>query len=276
MKLYGKISKRLLVVIIGAVILLPVLFLSPQNKEKIDQISNNGKWSRGSSPENNKIGPTSVLFPTYSEEFTNWFVTSPDKQWKFNWDGDKKFLSSYHELTNYTDEKYSVSVSAYPFIERWFVRNSQWTDILLGDPNKKPRIDIKQGSNYWIAYFDIGGPLHHVWKPKLYDLDNDKISEIWIRYNSTHADGFSQNLDIYKLQKDHTLMLVKGFSVREGVVGAEDGGGIVKVAENIYERGNKPLESTESKIETWEYKNGRFIKTNEEISPVSVFWETAD
>ena len=144
--------------------------------------------------EKHNLAPTSFISHKYDSDFLEWFIYSPYLKWKYDeaiWDEDKYIF----ELVAEDNGEYFVIILAYPYLEGWFVRqgeNNTTATMALGDFVRKPQIvsgKLKDGAiskEFKRVDLDIGKhPLQYAWKPEFYDLDNDGVPEIWLRYNMT-------------------------------------------------------------------------------------------
>lgn len=218
------------------------------------------------------LAPTSLLSREYDEEFVEWFVYSP----AFYWARDEVIWEDmqYAFRVNGADNgDYYVIISAYPFIEAWSVGGEEavysTAVIALGS---KPFIesgeltDGKSSKEFDKVELDV--LLQHVWRPEFHDLDNDGIPEIWIRYNRTMGTDFSQELAIYKIKGDK-LMLFKKFTGSPEDIARRLEDGKIEVAEGFTNNSEVigHLGYDQHHFETFEYKNGDFVKVSEKDTP---------
>jgi len=216
------------------------------------------------------LAPTSFISGHYNEEFLDFFVRGSYRSWGIDDEGIDERSHSF-EITSASNDKYFASIIASPWLEGWSIigDKSRNTVLCLGEnvqiisgklENNKP---IKRYEKINLA---IGNhPLHFVWSPEFYDLDNDGIPEIWIRYLATWADGFSQMLDIYKIKDDEKLILLKKFEGRAEGIARRLNDGTIEVGEGFGEGGHMGYDKY--RIETWQYQDGEFKKTSEKVIP---------
>jgi hypothetical protein len=106
------------------------------------------------------------------------------------------------------------------------------------------------------------GDIHYVWPIEFHDLGGEPM--VWVRYNIGKADGFVQCLQIFKIVDHQPPVLVKTF------VGGYEGiarrlpDGRVQVGRGATEKNNSLLLLELTRLQTWVYKKGEFVKTDEE------------
>lgn len=229
--------------------------------------------------------PTSFLSGKYDTEFISWFVNAPYGLWDFNevnqgldMDTDISFQFAAVKDGNYV----ALVYGGYPYLEGRNIidlpdSGTQTAILVLGNPDKELYLyagETEEGSNeaaksYGIIEIDLGeNPLQYIWQPEFYDLDDDNIPEIWVRYNKTTADGFIQELAIYKIKNNNELYLFKKFTGKAEGIARRVNGNQVEVGEGIAGSSSEGhLNYSKFRLETWEFKNGVFRKITEKTIP---------
>lgn len=245
--------------------------------------------------------PVSFLSGKYDHDFLGWFIYSTYPMWDFNDNGQdvKAYEDTTFQLAGVKDGNYAAVVfGSHPMLETWsFVGatddNGGTVSLtaVLGDPEEKMYLsvaELEEKINEQTGIYDdkkaydkieidlSGRPLQHIWDPEFYDLDKDGLPEIFIRYNATGADGFVQELAIYKIEGDKLVLFKKFTGSTEGIAR--------RINDNQIEVGEGVLGSdseghlgfSKFRLETWEYKNGFFSKISKKIIPhilLSGIWQ---
>lgn len=216
------------------------------------------------------LAPTSFISGYYDEEFLDFFVRGSYRPWGIDEKGIDERSHSF-EIASASNGKYFASIIASPWLEGWYIVGDKPRNAVLCLGENVQIISGKLENNKPIKRYEkinlaIGEhPLHFVWPAEFYDLDNDSIPEIWIRYIATLGNGFSQMLDIYKIKDDTQLILLKKFEgLAEGIARRLPDGSI-EVGEGFGEGGHMGYDKY--RIETWQYKNGELRKTGERVIP---------
>lgn len=217
------------------------------------------------------LKPTSFISSEYTDEFLDFFMRGTHGFWGIPEEGvteeDYEFA-----IRADSDGKYFVQLVISPFLESWYIlkKPNSVAIIPLGSASKPPFIVSGRLENnepvkhYPFVNLDTQGHfLHYVWPIQFHDLDGDGIPELWIRYNVTWGSGFSQMLDIYTIKNDAELVLLKKFEGQaEGIARRLDDS-TVEVGEGFGEGGHMGYDKY--RIETWQYQDGEFKKTSENI-----------
>lgn len=224
--------------------------------------------------EKQKLAPTSLLSREYEKEFIEWFVYSP----AFYWARDEVMQEDMQyafRINGADDGNYYVVVSAYPFIEAWSIAGEETAYAtaviaLAGNPyitcgKLKDGKSLKEFDK--VELDENKRILQHIWKPEFHDLDKDGIPEVWLRYNFAWATGFSQELAIYKIEDDKLILFKKFEGKAEGIARRLEDGKI-EVAESFTNnKATGHLGYDQHHFETFEYKNGDFVKVSEKDVP---------
>ena len=218
--------------------------------------------------------PSAFISGKFDTSFIDWFITSTYAMWDVPDDKINEEDCSF-EIVNNENDKYAVFIFAYPYIEGWtFIDGDNIFNaaLVLGSSEKKPVMILKNIEQpdlkpYAIKLETGNHPLHYIWAPEFFDLDGDKEPEILIRYNLAWADGFSQELAIYKIANNE-LSLMKRFSGETGGIARKLNNGDIEIGEGMMgEEGEGHLEFSKFKLTTWEFKDGDFRKKSEKIIP---------
>lgn len=226
--------------------------------------------------------PISFLSGKYSPEFISWFAKSSYGLWDFNEENQGLDMQNNisFQLAGAQDGKYiAVIFGGYPYLEGRSVIGLPDGEIptvilALSDLDEKIYLHAgeteeggdKETKSYGKIEINLeGNQLQYIWQPEFYDLDNDNIPEIWIRYNKATADGFVQELAIYKI-KDNNLSLFKKFTGEAEGIARRVNGNQVDVGEGVASgEGEGHLSYSKMRLETWGYENGVFRKKAENI-----------
>jgi hypothetical protein len=222
------------------------------------------------------LKPTAFISGKYSEDFIDFFLRGMNDFWGIPEEGvieeDREFA-----VRTTSNDKYFVQLVISPRLETWYIlkEGNPISVIPLISFEKSPFIVsgiIKDGEPE--KYFDqvvIDTDehfLHYIWPVEFHDLDNDQIPEIWLRYNKAWADGFSQVLDIYKIENDEKLVLLKRFEGNAEGIARRVGNNAVEVGEGFTEKeATGHLGYDQHHIETFEFKDGEFTKIAERNVP---------
>ena len=220
------------------------------------------------------LTPSSFLSDQYDPEFLDWFVKSSYANWAVPEEHVREKSWAY-EVQSIHHGDYFLTLSATPEIQAWFVSGNDTTAPLILAPGSysiKPQIySGKLVGGEPMIYFPVIGfdagkrGLLYVWPPEFYDLDNDGIPEIWLRYNLTSLNGFSQVLAIYKIENDNQLVLFKKFKADPEGVARRLEGNKIQLGWGVGSKANIPHMSYDQyHFETLEFVNGDFKKISEE------------
>lgn len=222
------------------------------------------------------LKPTAFISGKYDDSFIDFFARGTSVLWGIPEKGvnikKREFI-----VQAYSDDRYFAEVVASPRLENWSILKEPIVVSVIpfginpmvlsgkldkGKPTKYfKKTPLNAGGNY----------LHYVWPIEMHDLDGDGIPEVWIRYIKAWADGFSQELAIYKIKDDNELILFRQFSGEaEGVARRLDGNK-VEVGTGFTDKNVGHLGYDQTHLEILEYKNGQFIKTSEQNVP-HILW----
>ena len=219
------------------------------------------------------LKPTSFISGQYTDEFLDFFIRGTYEFWGIPEKGvieeDREF-----SIRSTSNDKYFAQLIISPYLESWYIlkKPNSVAVIPLGSFSKPPFIvsgiieNNEPVKRFPFINLDTQEhPLHYVWPIEFHDLDGDGTPEIWVRYNITWADGFSQMLDIYKVKDDEGLVLLKKFEGRAEGIARRLEDNTIEVGEGFGEGGHMGYDK--HRIETWQYKDGEFTKTSEKVIP---------
>jgi len=218
----------------------------------------------------------------YTDSFIEFFLMVTHQFWGIPEEGIKEDLHQFAVRAN-SDGKYFAQVVISPFLEsRTVIKDKNSLAVIpLGSLANPPfLVSGKLENNEPVKRFPAfvldteQHFLHYVWPIEFHDLDKDNIPEIWIRYNAAWADGFSQMLDIYKIEDDEKLVLFKKFEGKSEGIARRLSDGTIEVGEGFGTGAH--LDFDQFRITTWQYKEGIFEKTDEKVIPhilLSEEWE---
>lgn len=222
------------------------------------------------------LKPTAFISGKYDDSFIEFYARGTCGMWGAPDEGIDKEKGEF-VVQSFSDDRYFVEITASPRLENWSIlkKPAVVAVIPLG---KNPVIHSgkldkdKAVKHFKNMPFDVGESfIHYVWQPEMHDLDGDGIPEIWIRYIKAWADGFSQELAIYKIKDDSELVLLKQFSGEaEGIARRLDGNK-VEVGTGFTDKNLVHIGFDQTRLEMWEYKDGKFIKTSEK-SVSHILW----
>jgi hypothetical protein len=221
------------------------------------------------------LEPKAFISGKYDEDFIDFFVRAVRTLWR----GAEKGVAMGKRqfiVQAFKDEHYFVEILASPELEEWAIlkKPSVVAVLPLGSNLEIFSGLIKNGSpikHFNKVAFNIGEGSIYIWPVEMHDLDGDGTPEIWIRYMKAWADGFSQELAIYKIKDNSELVLLKEFSGEaEGVARRLDGNKI-EVGTGFTDNAVGHLGFDQTHLEEWEYKNGKFLKTSEKDVP-HILW----
>ncbi len=213
--------------------------------------------------------PTSTMPGQYHPDFVRWFVFGSYAMWGVSEDlvdaENFKF-----EIGRATSGKFFAQVWASPYLEGWLMLQKKkiaTSLLVLGSSKTTPYLvtGCLNESNEAEQTFkelplDIKGyALQYLWPLEFYDLDNDGVPEVWVRYNYTSPTGFTQELAIYKI-KEEGPVLFKKFTGREQGIARHLKGNTIEVAAGIPPKNG---DAEQEHFETWVYRDGEFKKITE-------------
>lgn len=226
--------------------------------------------------------PTAFISGQYSDDFIDFFIRGPFELWGIPDEGVKEDVFEF-SVRGDTDKDYFAQIVISPRLESWSIlkKKNSVSVIPLIDSEKAPFIvsgklkDGKPVKYFTKHYIDTDKHfLHYIWPIEFHDLNGDKVPEIWIRYIMAWADGFSQRLDIYQIKDDKELILLKRFEGNAEGIARRLKNGLIEVGEGFTNKeATGHLGYDQHHIQTFEYKNGDFVKISEKDVP-HILWNT--
>lgn len=228
-----------------------------------------------------RLKATNFISGKFSNDFLSFFFLAPQSLWavpeKNITDGNMILARSNIDQ----DRKYVCVFKMRPILQTWSILGGENKPVNMvapfGDGQAKPEITAGIIENNDVRYFDpvkIDSDLdiQFVWHIKFYDLNNDNIPEIWVRYNLAGGSGFTQRLDIYKIVMNKELKLLKRFEgPAEGIAIRLDDGKIQTGYGYSENKSSGHLGYEKTMLETWEYKEGEFVKIDQRSVP-HILW----
>ena len=215
--------------------------------------------------------PISFISGYYDKEFLDWFIFASHTQWVESCGGISEKKYSVEIISSHNDNYFAAFVG-YPYLEGWVVigENSYQAVLALIDNKRKPFIVWGRMKNdkpvEWFdrCSLDTALPLQHVWEPEFHDIDGDGTPEIWLRYNMALADGFSQELNIYKV-KGKKLELLKNYEGPTEGIARRLSDGSIEVARGFGDGGHLAYDKHQGEV--YKYNKGEFKKISERDIP---------
>jgi len=227
------------------------------------------------------LKPTAFISGKYDNSFMEFYLRGVCAMWGAPDDSIDKEKREF-VIQSYSGDHYFVEVTASPRLENWsIIKEPAVVSVIplgINPVIHSGRLDKgKAVKHFKDMPLNVGESfIHYVWEPEMHDLDGDGAPEIWIRYIKAWADGFSQELAIYKIKDDSELVLIKQFSGEaEGVARRLDGNKI-EVGTGFSNKNVGHLGFDQTHLETWEYKDGKFVKTSEKDVPHILWTKTWD
>lgn len=219
---------------------------------------------------------TAFISGKYDDSFIEFYARGTCGLWGIPDEGIDKEKREFI-IQSYSDDQYFVEVSASPRLENWSILKKPVVVAVIPLGVNPVILSGKLDKGKPVKYFkkmpfDVGESfIHYVWQPEMHDLDGDGTPEIWIRYIKAWADGFSQELAIYKIKDDSELVLLKQFSGEaEGIARRLDGNK-VEAGTGFTDKNVGHIGFDQTHLEIWEYKDGKFVKTSEKNIP-HILW----
>ena len=225
------------------------------------------------------LKPTAFISGKYDDSFMEFYLRGMCVMWGASEDGVDKDKREF-VIQSYSDDHYYVEITASPRLENWsIIKEPAVVSIIPLGVNPvihSGRLDKGKAVKHFKEMpFNVGESfIHYVWTPEMHDLDGDGVLEVWIRYIKAWADGFSQELAIYKIKDDSELVLIKQFSGEAEGIARRLNGNKVEVGTGFTNKNVGHLGFDQTHLETWEYKNGQFVKTVEKNVP-HILWTKA-
>jgi len=220
--------------------------------------------------------PTSLISGKYSPDFIEWFIVSSYVLWGRGEDEDTDEEDRSCVINSCSNGKYFATVIGSPYLEGWSVsKDGERKTAVLAQINhsKKPYIVVVRAGGdgpdkiFEKKELDLDGHnIQYMWYPEFHDLDGDGDDELWLRYNKAWADGFSQELAIYRIGDNGPELIRKFEGLAEGIARRLDGN-MVEVGHGTFDKPIGHLDYDRHILEVWQYKDGDFVKVSEKKVP---------
>ena len=219
-----------------------------------------------------ELRPVSYLSGEYSARFLDWFASASMEYWLPESIIDAENQSFLIETAQKNDR--CAWVVGRPFLEGYTIMTAPefplaaipmvaGAEILVGRIESDDFLVEKK-----TEFPSDGLPVQHIWTPEYHDLDGDGVDEIWIRFNRESGDGFMQCLTIYRDCPSELYLVTNFIGVAEGIARRLPNGHIevgYGCASDEQETGH--LSYDQHFLETFEYRDGAFIKLSERRIP---------
>jgi hypothetical protein len=213
--------------------------------------------------------PTSFISGRFSDSFVNWFMNAAFSMWApansvCGEDGQLLVLAGRDS------GGIRAEILGRPRIEGWTIIRSPGPRFPLAttDPGRPAYLSVTavraDGAPRRLQDQPLGDgqPIQYVWRPEFLDVDGDGVPEVWVRYNVTLMNGFSQVLEVYRVTQAEALRLEKRF------IGASEGvarllaSGTVEIATGFSHGTPGHLEFELHRLEHWNYTGGKWTQTD--------------
>lgn len=221
--------------------------------------------------------PAGFLPEEFDLEFLDWFEKATWRRWGVSAEHVRERYRSV-ELARTTGDGYFAAIAGYPKIEAWYTTSSSAgvTSRKLLVAAADPRFLLLSGKSSHGVSFDF--PIVNVetrersvlqiWPPEFHDLDGDQKPELWLRFNLAADNGFTQVLDVYRVNDDRGLERIRRFEGPWEGLAMRTGERAVRTAAGFAgRRGLSHLEFDRHRIENWEWSDEEWKKTGESDSP---------
>lgn len=216
------------------------------------------------------LGPRAFLPGEWDPGFLDWFEKGIRARWGVAEDRVRAGARSFEIAQATYDQRFFVTVVAYPELELWHVLEkgivSRPLLLPMGSYRDRPTLffgKLLKGSSVQSRPFFLDTKkrsLHYVWKPEFVDADGDGTVELWLRFNLAWGNGFLQVLDVYRIRDEKDLVLIRRFEAVNGYARRAPDGTVEVVQTPRFAAQNQ-------ESQTWVYKEGAFLQTGSEQVP---------
>ena len=227
--------------------------------------------------------PTAFISGRYSRRFLDFFVRGTYELWGVPHERVSEADAEFVTRT-FSDGPYVVELVVSPVLEAWtIIGDNPSTAVIPLVSAEQPAVLVsgirREGEPVRafprVALNANGNSLQHIWPIEAHDLEGDGTPEIWIRYNEAWADGFSQVLEIYKIEHEAALVLFKRFEGSAEGIARRVEDGTIEVAEGFTDQAlTGHLGFDQHHIETFAFQRGEFVKVAERNVP-HLLWSDA-
>ena len=219
-----------------------------------------------------RFEPKAFISGSWDPSFLEWFESSVRDRWGVPSERIREKARSFEIVNAEYQDKYIVTVVAYPELELWHVLKdglaSKPMVLAMGAYRDHPAIFFGKSFAGFPRQFNSTfldtqkRTLHYFWKPEFHDVDGDGTPEIWIRFNIAWGNGFSQVLEVYRIRPNGKLELFHHFQgginglARRSEDGSVEVAGMLRPAADNY------------RTETWVFEDKDFKKSAEKDLPI--------
>jgi hypothetical protein len=204
----------------------------------------------------------------FDNDFINWYIFAGHSMWGAS--TTIRTSDGAMEVNNSSNGKVFVGVFGFPYLQKATIvgaGNTKEETIVLALIKKPFLVFGKVEKENPVLNsikeipLDMNSPVQYVFKPEFYDIDKDGSEEVFIRYNKTWTTGFSQVLDIYKIENDTLVKWERFEGLSEGI--AKRQGDTILIGEGSSDRAKGHMEQNKTLFCTFEYKNNKWIQSNQ-------------
>lgn len=235
-----------------------------------------------------KWTPKAFVSSSWDPGFLEWFEKSIRDRWGVEAERVREKYRSFEIAQETYDKKYFVTAVAYPDLELWYTleKGIVAKPLVLAMGSAKDRPTIYFGRTFKGAASMQFTPLtlrtqnrqlHYFYRPLFRDIDSDGIPEVWLRYNLSWGNGFSQFLEVYRIKDDRELVFLHRFEgLEEGYARLLDDGR-VETARGVSSKGSSArADLDQSRVSLWRYQDGAFVQDAEDrtapLAPLTPGW----
>lgn len=236
--------------------------------------------------------PTAFISGHYSDHFLDFFIRGTYELWVAPTDRVRAADATFRVGPS-SHGRYEAEVIVSPVLESWIIMKPDMKPddefskavipLVAVDPPARLVVGIHaegEAVRYLpeIALNADGNFLQYLWPLEWHDVDGDGTPEIWVRYNEAWGDGFSQVLEIYKIEHEAVLVLFKRFEGSAEGIARRLEDGTIEVAEGFTDQAlTGHMGFDQHHIETFAFRQGEFVKVAERDAPHLLWsdeWET--
>lgn len=222
--------------------------------------------------------PSGFLSSLYDDEFVDWFVSSARGLWGVTQDRVREARGTVEVASSVFGDHFAA-VSAAPELQYWYVQKGEGMSppLLMVVGSSRTRVALLAGrlsSGRPAAYFPAAflnmrkHALQYVWPPEFADLDGDRVPELWVRYNLLWSNGYQQVLDVFRINAEGPLTLLKEFRGENEGTARRLPDNRVEVATGFGSRkGLAHLNYDRHTVTAYIYKEGEFVKDSSKVVP---------
>ncbi len=224
--------------------------------------------------------PARFISPLYCKGFLDFYFFGTNQLWFANQTRINKDRMVAISANKDSNSPYYARLFAYPSLSTWALINlkGEVTDYVVPMGSRTPAPYLSTGKinekgelvDFPPLPLDVsGGDIHFVWPIEFHDLGGAHM--VWVRYNIGKADGFVQCLQIFKIVDHQQPILVKTFIGDYAGIARRLPDGTVQVGSGDTDKKAGLLLYEITRLQTWEYKNGEFVK-KDEVKVPNILW----